>query len=378
MQLEATLAGAYYCDGTVLEKEWERVFGRSWICAGREERVAEPGQFITLDVGRESILVVRDRDGRLRAFFNVCRHRGARLVTAAAGRLKGAVSCAYHAWTYSLDGRLVGTPHLWESQGLPKEEFSLCPVAVDAWGGFVFINLDGGRAAPLARHLGGIPDRLRRYPLAALKVAARQEDEVACNWKILVENYMECYHCPGVHPELCDLVPLYRQGLVDATGTDAVAYFREGAATFTPDGTTRRPLLSGLDDEEKRKYDGEIVFPTLMLNLFPDYVQYRVLRPLAPDRTRIVTEWLFEPGTMARGDFDPADAVEFINLIGRQDWAVCQLVQKGVGSRSHDHGVFTPQESHSGEFKAWYLERFQAERPAGPETPATRHKPEVR
>jgi Rieske 2Fe-2S family protein len=157
-----------------------------------------------------------------------------------------------------------------------------------------------------------------------------------------------------------------------------VAWFREGAVTFTLDGRTRRPFLSGLDEEEKRKYDGEIVFPTLMLNLFPDYAQYRVLRPLAPDRTRIVTEWLFEPATMARADFDPADAVEFINLIGRQDWAVCELVQKGVGSRSHRHGVYTPQETHAGAFKAWYLERLEADRPAGREAPAERRTPEVR
>ena len=378
MQLEATLAGDFYCDGAILAKEWERIFGRAWICAGREERVAEPGQFITLEIGRESVLVVRDREGRLGAFFNVCRHRGSRLLTAPEGRLKGAVSCPYHAWTYSLDGRLAGTPHLWESAGLPKEQFSLRPVAVGTWGGFVFINLDGDRASPLTQHLGDLPERLRRYPLDALRIGARAEHEVACNWKILVENYMECYHCPGVHPELCDLVPLYRKGVVDAAGSGDVAWFREGAVTFTMDGTTKRPFLKGLNDDEKRRYDGESIFPTLLLNVFPDYAQYRVLRPLAPDRTRIVTEWLFDPETMARPDFDPADAIEFINLIGRQDWTVCELVQQGVGSRSHGHGVFTPQETHSGAFKRWYLERLESEHPVAREAPAAPCRPEAR
>ena len=174
MHLEATLPGAYYCDADVLEAEWERIFQRSWICAGREERAADPGQYFTLAVGQESVLVVRDREGRLRAFYNVCRHRGARLCPAEEGRLKGAVSCSYHAWTYSLDGRLIGTPHLTEGEAFPRDEFSLVPVALETWGGFIFINLEGERAAPLAQHLGAIPERLKRYPLATLKSAARQ------------------------------------------------------------------------------------------------------------------------------------------------------------------------------------------------------------
>ena len=359
MRLDATLPGSSYCDLEVLERERELIFYRSWLCAGREERIKEPGDFFTVPVGRESVIVVRDRDGRARAFYNVCRHRGARLCNVDEGRLKGAVTCPYHAWTYALDGRLIGTPHLHECEGFRKEEFSLHPVAIEAWGGFLFINLEGERATPLAQHLGPIPERLRRYPLATLRLGARAAHEVECNWKILVENYQECYHCPGVHPELCDLVPLYRRGVVDASGSDDVAYFREGACTFTLTGTTRRPFLSGLDDEEKRKYDGEMIYPTLMLNLFPDYAQYRALWPLAPARTLVVTEWLFEPSTMARDDFDPQDAIEFINRIARQDWEVCELVQKGVASRAHRHGVYVPQEMHAGRFKAWYLERLQ-------------------
>ncbi len=360
MRIEPTLEGAYYCDPVILGREWERVFGRSWLCAGREERLKSPGDYFTLPVGRESVIVLRDRDGRLHAFYNVCRHRGARLCSADEGHFKGFVTCPYHAWTYGLDGRLVGIPHLWEGEGFRKEDFPLHPVAVDTWGGFLFIHLEGEGATPLSEQLGPIPERLRRYPLADLRVGARASHEVDCNWKILVENYQECYHCPGVHPELCDLVPLYRTGAVDASGSDVQAYFREGACTFTMTGTTRRPLLSGLSDEEKRKYDGEMIYPALMLNLFPDYAQYRALWPVAPGRTRIATEWLFEPSTMARDDFDPQDAIEFINLIARQDWDVCALVQKGVGSRVHRHGIYVPLETHAGAFKTWYLDRLEA------------------
>src|SRR5262245_10262522 len=154
LPLEATLEGTYYCDTAILEREWERIFGRSWLCAGREERLKEPGDFFTVAVGRESVLVVRDRDGKARAFYNVCRHRGSQLCSADEGRLKGAITCPYHAWSYGLDGRLIGAPHLREGDGFHKEEFPLHPVAIDTWGGFLFINLDGARARPLAEHLG--------------------------------------------------------------------------------------------------------------------------------------------------------------------------------------------------------------------------------
>ncbi len=358
--LEPTLAGRYYSDPDILAREWERIFYRSWLCAGREERLADAGTYLTLPVGDESVLVVRDTRGTLRAFYNVCRHRGARLCDGEEGRLKGALRCGYHAWTYALDGRLIGTPHLRQEDGFPKDRYSLYPVALDVWGGFVFVNLEGARAAPLAAQLGDAAARVRRYPLASLKVGARRLDEVACNWKILVENYMECYHCPGVHPELCDLVPLYRKGEVDTPDGQDVAYFRDGATTFTLGGATRRPLMSGLSEEERRKYNGEMILPSLMLNLFPDYAHARTLWPLGPARTRIVSEWLFEPGTMRRDDFDPADAVGFIDMVSRQDWKVCEAVQKGVGSRAHAHGVYTPQEAHAAGFKRWFLQRFDA------------------
>jgi Rieske 2Fe-2S family protein len=360
MHLEPTLPREYYCGYDVFEREMEKIFDRSWLCAGRDSRIPAPGDYFTLRIGRESVLVLRDREMRPRAFHNVCRHRGARLCPAEQGRLKGAICCPYHSWTYSLDGRLIATPHLRSEGGFPREDFSLHPVALESWGGFLFLNLQGVRAAPLAEQLGAVPERTRRYPLSTLKTGALQVDEVQANWKILIENYMECYHCPGIHPELCDLVPLYRKGEVDPAGGEAIAYFREGAVTFSATGTTRRPLLTGLDEEERRKYSGELIYPAMMLNLFPDYVHARTLWPLGPERTRIVSEWLFEPGTMAADGFDAADAVEFLNLVSRQDWDVCEAVQEGVASRAQAHGVYVPQEAPAADFKRWVLERLES------------------
>jgi Rieske 2Fe-2S family protein len=364
MRLEPTLPSRYYCDAGIAEQEWERIFSRSWLCAGREAELSGTGEFFTLTAGGENLLIVRGADGQLRAFHNVCRHRGSRLCEAERGQLKSAIRCPYHAWTYGLDGRLLGTPHLREGEHVRRDDFPLHRIGLEVWGGFIFINLRA-RAGPLRRQLGKIVERTRRYPLPSLRSGARLVHDVEANWKILVENYQECYHCPGIHPELCDLVPLYRTGWVDAPDGQS-AYFRDGATTFTLGGVTRRPFLSGLGEDEKKRYNGELVLPNMFLNLFPDYVHTRVLWPLGPARTRIVSEWLFEPSTMARNDFDPSDAVDFLNLVGWQDWKVCEEVQKGVGSRAHRHGVYAPHERYAAGFKRWFLASL---RKAGAQAP---------
>ena len=354
-----TLAGNYYRDPKILEREFERIFFRSWLLAGRQEQVSDAGDYFTFELGAESVLIVRGRDGVLRAFYNVCRHRGARLCAAGAGRFEAAIRCRYHAWSYTLDGALRAVPHLPDQANFPKQAFSLYPVAVEVWEGFVFLRLDPG-GEPLLAQLGALPERARPYPLASLRVGARAERRVEANWKILVENYMECYHCPGVHPELADLVPLYRTGEVDASGSEPPEY-REGAVTSTLGGTTQRPIFAGLRDLARQRYHAELVLPNLLLYLFPDYVCARSLWPSSPTRTRIVSEWLFEPETQAQPDFDASDAVEFMNLLGGQDWQVCEAVQQGVVSRAHRHGVMLAQESEVAEVTRWYLEQFQAE-----------------
>ncbi|MDH3518948.1 MAG: aromatic ring-hydroxylating dioxygenase subunit alpha [Myxococcales bacterium] len=354
-----TLAGSYYRNPEVLERELERIFFRSWVLAGREERAAHAGDYFTFELGGESVLVVRDREGALRAFYNVCRHRGARLCADASGHLQGAIRCPYHAWSYALDGALRGVPYLRGDEAFSKEAFSLYPVAVETWQGFVFLRLEPEGEA-LHAQLGALPERARPFPLASLRVGAREEESVAANWKILVENFMECYHCPGVHPELVDLVPFYRTGEVDTVGSEPPAY-REGACTSTRSGTTRRPIFAALRDRPLQRYHAELLLPNLLLYLFPDYVCVRALWPVSATRTRIVSEWLFEPETLARADFDPGDAVEFMNLLGGQDWRVCEAVQQGIASRAHHHGVLLPQESEVADVTRWYLERFEAE-----------------
>ncbi|MGH9749488.1 MAG: aromatic ring-hydroxylating oxygenase subunit alpha [Candidatus Polarisedimenticolia bacterium] len=358
-RLQPALPATYYTDPSILAREWERIFKRSWQYVGREDRLPEPGDHLTLEVGDESVLMVRDRDRRLRAFYNVCRHRGSRLCGVEAGRGASSFQCSYHAWTYGLDGRLAGAPGLKGVEGFRKEDFGLVPVPLEVWRGFVFIRLQA-EGEPLAAQLGSMPGRVTRYPLEGLKVERRTVQEVGANWKILFENYHECYHCPGVHPELCDLVPLYGTGDVDVNGGGVAALFRDGVTALTRSGATRLPALSGLNEVERRQFNGEAIRPNMWINFMPHWIQTRVLWPAGPGRTRIVTEWLYEAATLARPDFDPSEVMDFTMLISEQDWRVCESVQKGIGSRSFTRGVYMPQEEPLVEFNRWVLERLES------------------
>ena len=203
-----TLPRDAYLSADHFAREAERIFHREWFFVGRQESIPSAGDYLHVEVAGESVLIVRSRSGGLSAFYNVCRHRGSRLVMedpGASGHFKGSIRCPYHAWTYGLEGQLRNAPFLTESDGLRREQLSLYPVAVDTWAGFVFVNLTPSELTPersLAAQLGGTIERTRNYPLAELRVGRRITYDVNANWKTIVENYNECYHCGSVHPEL--------------------------------------------------------------------------------------------------------------------------------------------------------------------------------
>src|SRR6266702_110789 len=225
----STLPGRYYYDPAIYDREQELIFSQMWVCAGRADEIADPGAYQVVTVGRESIIVVRSRAGVLRAFLNVCRHRGARLCSEATGQLKGSIQCHYHAWTYGLDGRLIGAPNVMSHEQFDRTAFGLLPVALDTWEGFIWLNLSdnppsaASQLNPLIIHRFGNLERFARYGIGELKVGKSISYEIQANWKLLLENFMECYHCGPMHPELCDLLPDFRSGKTYAYG-DAATY----------------------------------------------------------------------------------------------------------------------------------------------------------
>ena len=358
--LEKSLPSRSYTDPAMFDREKKEIFLRNWMCAGREEDVEKPGSAITIDLLGESIIVARLKDGSLRAHYNVCRHRGARICShddkwnlALKGGVVGElIRCPYHQWTYGLDGSLVNAPQLSGTPGFDAAKFSLHPVGVAIWGGFIFLKLtpeDGDtHGRTLGEEIGQAPRRLGNYPLVSLKTARTIRYDVNANWKVIAENYNECYHCGGVHPELCNVVPVFRshEGLMGLDWENGIPH-RDGAWTYTFSGTTNRKPFATLNDLERVRHKGELINPNLLLSMSADHGAAFVLWPLAADRTLVECRFLFDPEEMARDDFDPTDAVDFWDITNRQDWAVCERVQQGMKSHIHDHGFYAPMEDDS-------------------------------
>jgi Rieske 2Fe-2S family protein len=359
-KLESALPREAYLDADVWAAERERIFAREWSVVGRSADASGAGDWFLGAVGDESLLVVRGDDGTLRAFFNVCRHRGAQLAPcdgAQSGHAAGALRCPYHSWTYGLDGALRRAPFL-DDTDLDRAALGLHRAGLAEWGGFVFAHLEPGKARPLAEQLGPIPDRIARYPLASLRRAARLTYEVAANWKVLAENYNECYHCATLHPELCEIVPDFRRGGGAALDWERGIPQRPGTWTFTASGTSNRQPLPGLDADERVRHKGELVYPNLLLSLCADHVAAFLLVPRGPGATTVVCDFLFDPDEMARSSFDPSDAVSFWDLVNRQDWKICESVQRGMSSRAFTGGYFAPMEDQSLDIRRWYDARM--------------------
>jgi Rieske 2Fe-2S family protein len=355
-----TLAGSDYTRTDVYEEELERIWFGDWVCVGRTEEIAEPGDYIVRDLLGESIFLTRDEDGGLNGFYNVCSHRGTKFLDdePASGHARKAFVCPYHAWTYDLKGRLVGSPNVKEGERFDRNDYPLHGFAVDTYAGFLFVNL-AREPRPLSDWMNEGAESVNmfdRFKMEELRVGVRIVYEVAANWKIVVENYNECLHCPQVHPELVQVVPLFRFGEVwDEETRDDGNWMREGATSFTISGESELPRLPGLPSEDYSMYFGAYQFPNLMLNLHPDCVMYYIGYPKGPSHTTVVSEYLFRPETIADPAlFKPEPVVELWDLISKQDWDVCQRAQTGVGSRAFTTGVYPRQDRFLYDFNERY------------------------
>ena len=342
----ATLPGRDYYAAELFEVERTRLFQGGWFCVGRSQELAQAGSFVVADVAGESVILVRDEDCELRAFLNVCRHRGSRLCDGS-GRVRKILRCPYHAWSYGLDGSLRATPNVAPGERLPRERLGLIPVRVAVWEGFTWVTLHDDTPSledHLARWASDDPFQWSRYGVAGLVEGARREYDVAANWKIIVENYNECLHCPTVHPELVQLVPLYRRGEVEHApdNGDSANRLADGLTSFTTSGRSRLPSLPGLTPEDLGTFYGVTLLPNLIVNYHSDTVSTFLLLPQSADRTRVVCHYLFAPETVAASDFDPSEVVDFRHMLAQQDWAVCERAQLGASSRGFAAGGVLP------------------------------------
>ena len=366
-RLRAGLPAAWSRGPAHYARELEVFWYGRWIAAAREEEIPQPGDWRVVRTGTQAIVLLRNEKGELRAFHNTCRHRGSILCTEDAGTFsRRRIVCPYHSWTYDLEGRLVATPRRMQTPDFDMENFPLFEVAADCWGGFVFICLDKTRL-PLKTALGDLPARFKRYNFHQLRIGKRIVADVRANWKLLCENFSECFHCPPVHPELCRIVTAYSEAGAWGLRKEAETKpeFKPGATTLTLDGTSRIPAFKNLNKEERQTlYVPWMLPPNLFFNVQPDYVNSHLMFATGPESVRIVYDWLFEPEHLPEG----ADLEHYTALwevTNRQDARNCEWQQQGIRSREFKHGHYVPQEFDCHRFANWVRGGLRARRRSG-------------
>jgi len=347
-----SLAQRYFISPEIFAQEQEKIFSRQWVLVGHQSQIAKGGDYFAADVAGESLIVVRDRRSMIRGFYNVCRHRGTRLQEDQSGHVSS-IQCPYHAWTYGLDGRLLGAPHMDGVPGFDKADYALHPVNLALWEGFIFVTLSDS-PAPLDKWFAPLNGKFSHWNMSILQPAKRIEYDVRANWKLMFENYSECYHCPGVHPQLQKVSP-YDSAENDLRQGPFLGGFMKinPGKSLTMSGNACAAFVGKIENLQQVFYYS--IFPNMLLSLHPEYVMLHQLRPLSPDRTLILCDWFFHPEAFEREDFKPEDAIEFWDITNKQDWHVCELSQQGIASRAYEPGPYSPRESIPAAWDRYYL-----------------------
>jgi choline monooxygenase len=341
-----TLPASLYIDAGVFAAEKQKIFSRTWQVVGHSEKVVNPGDYFTTELIGEPLLFVRGMDKKLRGFYNVCRHRaGPPAVGCGSGKL---FRCGYHGWTYGLDGSLIHATELEGVEGFRPEDFALTPVRTEEWFNLVFANLDPD--APLLREsLGELPQQAGKFPFESMKLFERRIYDMKCNWKTYVDNYLEGYHLPSVHPAL--------NRELDFNAYTVEPYARH-VRQFSPirgaqpgDTTWRRYP----EAREDLTTDYFWIFPNWMLNCYPDNVSLNIVLPVEPERSLAIFEWYLTEKD--HGAPAAKASVEFSDQIQMEDVRICEAVQKNLRSRSYTHGRFSvTQEKGVHAFHRMYAE----------------------
>jgi len=358
-----TLPQRYYTDPEWFRREMEAIHFDMWLCAGRSSQIPNAGDYFVRNIANASVIITRDEQGGIRAFHNVCRHRGTLLCKDDEGKFAGRIQCQYHAWTYKLDGTLANAPHMEKVTGFCEADYPLNAVATAVWDGHIFINLCA-RPIPFSEHLAGLDQKFRPWKMEELQMVERRVYQLKANWKLIIQNYSECLHCPIVHPLLQKHShymsgdneppqPTYLGGRMD---------LREGVQSLTMNGTTSRCALPGLSADDQRRVYYYCLLPNFLLNLHPDYMLTFTLWPRAADQTEIICEWHFHPGEIKRPGFNPQDAIEFWDITNKQDWALSDMAQIGISSKGYQPGPYSNREELLFALDRWVLERVERQR----------------
>jgi Rieske 2Fe-2S family protein len=350
------LPAGYFTGDRVWQLEVARIFRSSWLLAGHVAQLPQNGSYFLHDIANDSVIVVRDNAGTVRAHHNFCRHRGTRLCTESRGQLGPVLQCSYHAWCYTLDGALKAAPHMQDVAGFERANWGLKPVALAEWRGFLFVNL-AVEPQPFELSLHALSGKFEHWPLAELQPVHQTVYEVAANWKLIFHNFSECYHCPLVHPHLNRLTPHRNTGndLEEGAVLGGPMQMVNPDGGMTLHGARCAPPFDALTSVERGRVYYYTLIPSAFLSLHPDYVLVHRVQPLANDHTRVVCEWYFHPQAISAPAFDPQPAIDFWDLTNRQDWALCENAFRGMRSSAWEPGPYSELESQLAAFDRHYL-----------------------
>ena len=354
--LRASFTREEYTSAESFVKEMSDIFGKRWCYVGRADQLGHIGDRLVANVGNESIIAVRNRDGALRAYFNVCQHRGSQLCDASGSGHGAAITCPYHAWSYSLEGKLVGAIHH-DKESFDRDGISLSPVRIDEWQGLLFVNLDSN-AEPLTdwfESLYSRPRDLEQFKMGTLKSVFTSTDEVQANWKVLVENYSECLHCSVVHPELCETVPVYKTGkTTQDERADWGASLAEGKTAISFAQDEDLPLIASMEEMDDYSVFGSYVYPNMLIDVMPTCVAVSTYIPRSATHTTVITDYLFPAEVAANPPVSLKPTLDFNEMVNAQDFAVSERVQRGVASKAFTQAYHTEMEKYAMQFVKQY------------------------
>jgi Rieske 2Fe-2S family protein len=333
-----------YVDPAVFEWEKRAIFS-GWHCVGHAADLEGIGAQRAVGSGENGILLVRSDDAQVRAFANVCRHRGHELLACGATAKRRGIVCPYHAWSYKLNGELRKAPRFEFGEGFDPDQFGLAELRLVNWHGYLFVD-PSGEDADFDVHVAALEEVVGPYRPEDLTIVDRHAYELNTNWKVIAENYQECYHCNAIHPELSRISPPTSGESIDLPGTWMGGWMSivEGAETMSLTGRSGGIAIEGLSEKELRTVMYLVGFPNLLVSLHPDYVMTHLMTPLGVDRTHVECTWAFPKEAVETPDFDPSYAVEFWDLTNRQDWGACESVQRGLSSPHARPGPLAPEE----------------------------------
>ena len=357
------LPRAAYVDPAVFEWEQRNIFS-GWICVGHAADLDGVGTQRAVGTGANGVLLVNGDDGAIRAFANTCRHRGHELLACGETTKRRGIVCPYHSWSYRLDGRVRNAPGFSDTEGFDPEEFGLAELRLVNWHGWLFTD-PSGEDADFSEHVAGLEEVIGPYRPEDLTIVDRHSYELATNWKVIAENYQECYHCSTIHPELSRISPPTSGENLELAGSWMGGWMSivEGAETMSLTGKSGGVAIQGLSEHELHTVMYLVGYPNLLVSLHPDYVMTHLMTPLAVDRTHVECAWAFPKDVAAQPDFDPSYAVDFWDLTNRQDWAACESVQRGLSSPHARPGPLAPDEDGVYQFVTRVARSYQGRNP---------------